>query len=441
MTFPDYKNKKVLIFGLGLLGRGVKDAIFFAEKGAEVRVTDLKKADALKESLEKLAKYQNISYTLGEHKEEDILWADLIIKNAGIPQSSPFLQFAIKNKKNIEMDESLFAKYCPCPIIGITGTRGKSTTTMLIGTLLQKTLPDKKIYLAGNLQGEATLPLIDIVTKDDLVVLELSSWQLQGFGVSGISPHIAVFTNIYHDHLNSYKNMTDYINDKKNIFKFQKSTDFFILNKDYARTRKLQSNAKANIIFFSGKDVPKKWKLKLLGKHNHENIAAAIAVGKIFNIPIETMESILSNFSGLEHRLEFVREVNGVTFINDTTSTTPIAGEMALKSIKKPVILIAGGATKNIDLNPFAKVIAKKTKAVVLLAGTATPELKQKIIAAGGENLIAGEFDNFKEAIRYAYSISLPSDVVLLSPGCASFGLFVNEFDRGNQFKKIVNQL
>ena len=440
MKFPNYKKKNVLILGLGLLGRGVKDAIFFAQKEANVTVTDLKTAEELKESLEKLKGYE-IKYTLGEHKKADILNADLIIRNAGIPKDSKFLKLANQKKIKVEMDESLFAKYCPCPIIGITGTRGKTTTAFLIEKLLKDNLKGKNIYLAGNIQGEATLPLIDKVTKNDLVVLELSSWQLQGFEKNKISPHIAIFTNVYPDHLNTYKTMKEYIADKKIIYQFQKKTDYCIINKENSYTNKLESEIPSNLIWFQKKDVPKDIDTKLSGKHNIENIAAVLAVANILEIPQDKAIKSIQGFKGVPHRFEFVRNINGINFINDTTSTTPIAGQKALDSISSPIVLIAGGASKNLNLNALAKAITKKVKAVILLEGTATDELERKIKKNGGQNLIIGRFTDFKEAIEKAYSLALPNDTVLLSPGAASFGMFQNEFERGDQFKKIVTQL
>lgn len=441
--FPNFKNKKVLILGLGSLGRGVKDAIFFAEQGAIVTVTDLKKELELHASLEQLKKYPNINFTLGMHRESDIIGADLIIRNAGVPHTSPFLQLAFAKKIPVEMDESLFAQYCPCPIVGVTGTRGKSTTSALIAKILNDCWATKSrhVYLGGNIQGEATLPLIKKAKKSDLVVLELSSWQLQGFGEKKISPDIAVFTNIYPDHLNYYKTMRDYINDKKIIFKYQAKNDFCVINNENNYTKKLQQEIQSKIIPFFKGQVPTKWKLQLSGSHNLENIAAALSAGKIFGIKKSQMRKSVESFPGLEHRLEKIRTINGVNFINDTTSTTPIAGRVALISQKTPTILIAGGASKNLNLNPFAKTIVKKTKAVILLDGTATDELEQKIIRQGGKNLIAGRFKNLDEAIKLAYSLCLPGDTILFSPGCASFGLFKNEFDRGEQFKKAVKNL
>lgn len=439
--FPSYKNKNILILGLGLLGRGVKDAIFFAKQGAKVTVTDLKTKEELENSLNKLKDFNNINYTLGEHKEDDILQSDLIIRNAGVPLKSPFVQLALEKNIPIDMDESLFAQYCPCPIIGITGTRGKTTTSYLIYEILKNHSSYKNVYLAGNIQGEATLPLIEKVTAKDIVILELSSWQLQGFAWKKISPQIAVFTNIYPDHLNSYANMQDYIADKKNIYKFQNKTNLCIINKFNIETKKLIAEIKSQIIQFSKADVPKTWQPKITGTHNKENIAAAIAVAKSLQIDKKTIKSTIENFSGVPHRLEFVKEINGINFINDTTSTTPVSGINALQTTKQPIILIAGGADKKIDLTPFAKEIVEQVKAVILLEGSATLQLNNLIVKYGGENLIAGKFNNFKDAINKAYSLCLPGDTLLLSPGCASFGMFKNEFDRGDQFKKIVNSL
>ena len=404
-------------------------------------MTDLKNKTELDESINKLKSFQNISYTLGKHEESDILEADLIIRNAGIPQNSKYLQLAAKNKIPVDMDESLFAEYCPCPIIGVTGTRGKSTTTTLIGKMLQTLYKKGTVYVSGNLQGEATLPLISKVKKNDLVVLELSSWQLQGFGAKKISPEISIFTNVYPDHMNSYKTMKEYIADKKIIFKYQKKKDHCIINANNRYTKDLKPEIKSKLTWFSGKDVPRSWELNLLGKHNRENVAAALALGEILGFSKDDMKETLVSFSGLEHRLEFVQKINNISFINDTTSTTPISGIKALQAITAPVVLIAGGATKKLNLKPFAKEIVKKTKSVILLEGSATDELEKFIIDAGGQELISGRYNNFEEAIKHAYAISLDGDTVLLSPGCASFGMFINEFDRGNQFKKIVKRL
>ncbi|HCC23523.1 TPA: UDP-N-acetylmuramoyl-L-alanine--D-glutamate ligase [Candidatus Falkowbacteria bacterium] len=437
--FPSYKNKKVLILGLGLLGRGIKDTIFFAKQGAKVIVTDLKTKKQLEPALKLLSPYKNITFVLGRHRFEDIDRADLIIRNADVPFNSKFLQYALKQGKNVDMDESLFAEYCPCPIIGVTGTRGKTTTTILIAELLKST--GRRVHLAGNIQGEATLPLITKVKSSDLVVLELSSWQLQGFGWKKISPHVAVFTNIYPDHLNRYKNMTEYINDKKHIYKHQTTDDFLIINRSNPTTKKLIKEANSRVITFSQSDFPPSYKTKLPGAHNKENIAAAIQVAKLFGVKAAAIKQVIASFPGVAHRLEFVKTINGIDFYNDTTSTTPIAGQKALASFTKPIYLIAGGATKKLDLTDFGRSIAKKAKLVALLDGTATDALESAITKYQKTPKIVGRFDNLETAVKTLYAAAKPGSIILLSPGCASFGLFANEFDRGDQFKRIVKKL
>jgi len=438
MTFPNFRNKKVTIMGLGLLGRGLNDTKFFVEKGADVTVTDLKSKKELEPSLKEL-KDLPIKYTLGKHDKKDFENADLILRNADVPADSEFLKIAYDAGVEVEMDESLFARYCPCPIIGITGTRGKTTTATLIAKILK--LTGKTVYLAGNIQGKATLPLIDRVTKEDLIVLELSSWQLQGFGADKISPHIAVFTNIYPDHLNRYKNMAEYIEDKKNIYKYQKKSDFLILNNTNTETKKMGQEADSKVLWFEKNDIPADWDLKILGNHNKENVAAALQVADIFDLDSKAVRKVCEQFLGVENRLEPVAEIDGVLFVNDTTSTTPVATQAALDALADfPTLLIAGGNDKNIDFDELAKDVSSRTKSIFLLAGTATAEFKKKIEHYGGE-MIAAIYENMEKAVNDAFEASEVGDVILLSPGFASFGLFKNEYDRGEQFKKAVKKL
>jgi UDP-N-acetylmuramoylalanine--D-glutamate ligase len=231
-----FKNKKITVMGLGLLGRSIAYTKFLAECGADLTVTDLKTEEQLKTSLKELKKFKNIKYVLGKHNLADFKNRDMVIKSAGVPLDSPFINEARKNNIPIEMDASLFAKLAPeVMIIGVTGTRGKSMTTMLIYEILksnEKSLK-RKIYLGGNVRGGATLPLLSKVKEGDIVVLELDSWQLQGWGVAKISPHISVFTTFMRDHMNYYKNDEKrYFADKANIFKYQKKGDVLIIRPD-----------------------------------------------------------------------------------------------------------------------------------------------------------------------------------------------------------------
>lgn len=436
----DFKNKKVLILGLGVLGRGVADAQFFVQMGSQVTVTDLKKNKELQSSLDKL-KDLPIKFVLGQHRKEDVLKADLILRNAAISKNSPFLKLARENNVRIEMDEALFAQYAPTKIIGITGTRGKSTTTALIYQMIKKA--GFSVWLAGNIKGRATLPLLAKIRKGDWLVMELSSWQLQGFQKLKISPHIGIFTNIYQDHLNRYSSMEEYIQDKKTIFKYQNRNDFAVLNHDSLIVKELAQEVKSQVVWFSKKDLNREVKelIKLKGEHNQENVAAALKVSQILKIKPNIIKQVLQHFSSLPHRLEKIGEIKGVVYINDTTSTTPASGMAALNSFKEPIILICGGASKNLEMSDFAKRIAQKVKKIILLEGTETDNLESLIKKFQGQEKIVGRFNNFKKAVLKAKFLARKGEIVLLSPGCASFGMFQNEFDRGDKFRKIVKNL
>lgn len=440
MKFPDFKDKKVLIMGLGLLGRGIGDAKFFAEAGAKVTVTDLKSREELTPSLKELEQYP-ISFILGKHREEDFKNQDLILRGAGVPRDSKYLKIARENNIPIEMDESLFAKYCPCPIIGITGTRGKTTTTMIIYEILKKA--GKNVFLGGNIQGLATLPLINQVDKNSLVVLELSSWQLQGFAEAKISPQYAVITNIYPDHLNKYHSMNEYIEDKKAIFQFQKESDYLFLNSEDLIVSKFYREAKAKIIWFNQKDVTPDFQVNLLGTHNLLNIAAAIKVAQILKIDYQKIKGAIAEFHGVKGRLELIAEINGVKFINDTTSTTPVACEMALDTFSlNNIILIAGGADKKLDFTNLAKKIVKQVKKVIFLTGQGTAQLKLALTTSGiNPEQDSGTYDNLTEAVSQAYQLAEAGEIILFSPACASFGMFTNEYERGEKFNQLVKNL
>ncbi len=434
----DFKNKRVTVMGLGLHGGGVGVAKFFVKQGAKVLVTDLKTRKELKESIKALTRSTSsgqVKYVLGRHRAEDFKNTDLIIKNPAVPKDSKYLKIARKNKVPIETDIGLFFELCPSKkIIGITGTKGKSTTATLIAKLLKARY---KVVLAGNIRASVLEKLPR--GKNTIVVLELSSWQLEDLKQHKKSPHIAVMTNIMPDHLNRHTGMRDYIEAKKLIFKFQKPEDFLILNNDDKVVREFAKETKAQVISYSKKQAVKYLKhTKLLGEHNLSNISAAATVAKLFKIPSLSIKKTLKNFKGIEGRLEFIRKIKGVKYYNDTTATTPEAAIAALKSFSRDkVILIAGGADKNLNFKKFAKEVLDRVKKLILLPGTATKKIKKEIKT---ENF-AIEINNMKEAVKKAIEMAERGDIVLLSPGCASFGLFQHEFDRGKQFKTRVKNL
>ncbi len=432
----NFKNKKILIMGLGVIGKGLKDALFFYNQGAKVTVTDLKDESKLQESVNELKKYSDIKLHLDGHLESDFKENDIIIRNPAVPKNSKFLNIARENNKEIFMEDSLFTKLTKAKVVGITGTRGKTTTSTLIYEILK--YADLDVYLSGNVRGTVSLPLLDKVQEDSYVILELSSWQLQGFADEKISPQYAVITNIYEDHLNRYKGMGEYVNDKKNIYKFQQETDFLFLSEDMnpEYLADFQNEAISQKIYFSKKDT-QNYKTNLIGSHNLENIAAARAFALKIGIDEETIKKAVENFQSIEFRLEKIKELEGIIFINDSASTAPIAGIKALNSFEEKVLLIAGGASKDLDLDNFAKIIKKKCKKVALLEGSDTSRLKELL----PEDLILGTFQNLESAVKILYKQAEKGDVILLSPGSASFGIFKNEFDRGEQFNKIVDKL
>jgi UDP-N-acetylmuramoylalanine--D-glutamate ligase len=298
-----FSGKKITLMGLGLLGRGLNDAKFLAESGAQLKVTDLKSADALLPTLKKLEKYSNIRYTLGQHRLEDFRGVDMVLKAAGVPLNSEFIAEARKHNIPVEMDESLFAKLAGgVKIVGVTGTRGKSTTTMMIfETLLaakKKFKWKENIYLGGNMKGFATLPLLKKVKEGDIVVLELSSWQLQGFGEARISPHIAVFTNFFDDHLNYYNNDRDlYYNDKSYIYRNQKVGDYFIAPKEILqRAQDASPNLKTNFVI--PQTLPHDWHLGVVGEHNVANAELARAACLALGVSEDVIQKSLAAFRG-----------------------------------------------------------------------------------------------------------------------------------------------
>lgn len=396
-----FKDKKVIIMGLGLHGGGVGSARFFIKQGARVLVTDLRSKKELKESLKKLKK-MNIDFVLGRHRKEDFTEADLIIRNPGVPRESSFLKIAKKNKIPVKTDIDIFFDLYKGKIIGITGTKGKSTVATLVYQLLKKKYP--KVFLAGNI---GVSPL-EIIFKKGIAVLELSSFELEYLKKS---PHIAVITNLFSDHLNRYKSFKHYVEAKKSIFKYQKKGDILILNKD------LKFKSKGETYYFDG-----------------SNISAAVLVAEIMKVSEKDIKKVVSGFKGVPHRQEFIALKKGVRYFNDTTATNPDAVIAALKRFKKP-ILIAGGEDKNLKYDKLAKEI-KELDFVILFPGTASDKLKKHL-----KGFQIYDVKTMKQAVRKAASLARKGDIVLLSPGAASFNMFQNEFDRGNQFIQVVKDL
>jgi len=436
-----FKGKKITVMGLGILGRGLGYTKFLAECGADLIVTDLKTKKQLATSIKALESFKNIKFILGEHKLWDFRDRDMIIKAAGVPTDSIYIQEARKNKIPVEMDVSLFAKCAPETIIvGVTGTRGKSMTTALIYEILSKNLKNKKVYLGGNVRGVATLPLLEKVKPGDVLVCELDSWQLQGFGEAKISPHISVFTSFMPDHMNYYKDsMKEYFADKANIFKYQKSGDVLIVRPHVKKI--IPKKIKSKLIVADVKNITD-YKFVVPGEHQRENLACAVEVARQFKIPISKIKQTVKNFKGLEGRLQYVRAIKGVKIYNDNNATTPeatTAGVRALSENKKEgrIILIGGGADKNLELGLYVNVVNTFCKALVLIPGTGT----NKLISNFKFLIPKKNAKDLKEAVKTALGLASRGDVILFSPAFASFGMFNNEYERNDLFMKIINKL
>ncbi|MEK7088675.1 MAG: UDP-N-acetylmuramoyl-L-alanine--D-glutamate ligase [Patescibacteria group bacterium] len=451
-----FKEKKITVMGLGILGRGLGYTKFLAECGADLIVTDIKTKKQLATSIQALKSFPRkdlgkIKFVLGKHRLEDFRNRDMVIKAAGVPLDSIYIKEAVKNKIPIEMDVSLLAKYAKdVMIIGVTGTRGKSMVTALIYEILKKNekFLKRNVYIGGNVRGVATLPLLKKIKAGDILVCELDSWQLQGFGDAKISPHISVFTSFMPDHMNYYKNnMKSYFNDKANVFKYQKKNDILIIRPDVKKL--IPKNIKSKLIIADAKDV-NKYNFIVPGKHQQENLACAVEVAKLFKIPSSKIGRIIKNFKGLEGRLQYLKTIKGVKIYNDNNATTPeatVAGIEALSEeqalpvknrqglLNKKIILICGGADKKLDLTSFVKVINKYCKAVIMIPGTGTDILSSKKL-----KIKSYKVKNLKESMQKSLGLASRPDIILFSPAFASFGMFNNEYERNDLFMKIIKK-
>lgn len=458
MKLEDIKNLKVTIMGLGLNGGGLMSAKFFAEYGANVTVTDIKSEEELKPSIQALKDIENIRFVLGRHDIEDFETADLVIKNPVVKKvGNKYLEKA----KWIESDISIFLKLSKAPILAITGTKGKSSTTKALHYGL--TLLGYKAFLGGNI-GCNPLSFLKETNEKTPVVLELSSWQLRDLkDCLEFKPHIAIVTPIMKDHQNWYSSMEEYVADKSIIFQNQSEKDFLILNYDDEWGHKMASKAHSNIFWYSTKPLPQNLKgcflekdggvfqenenktslmasdLKVKGEKSRANLLnASLALFLLGNEPKKIID-VMKNAQTPEHRMEFFfKSRNNVSFYNDSAATIPEATSAAILSFEKPPILITGGTDKDLEFSPLAKELSK-VKAIFLLRGSAT----NKLIPLLNEKDISyfGPYNNLDELLLSLKEKLQDGDEVVFSPASSSFELFKNEFDRGNSFKEKVTKL
>ena len=442
-----FKDKKILVMGLGRFGGGVDVVKFACEVGARVIVTDLAKPEALAESIAQL-KGLDITYHLGSHDSADFEQADMVVANPAVPLDNKFLQIARKAGRKITSQIELFFELCPAKIIGITGANGKSTTTSLTAHLLRSRFSNK-VWLGGNIGNEPMLTIVGRIKPDDLVVLELSSFQIEQLAQSDKAPQVALLTNLTPNHLDRYKTFENYCKAKKLIFQHQKpdanQPAVSIFNdEDEVGSKwytKYQKDAGRVCVKFSADDVPADIRgvYGLPGRAYLANLAGAIAVAKRFGVTDERIIGSLPAFKALPHRLQPVGQARGVRWYNDSKATTPDSSIVALEAFDSPII-IAGGYDKHIPFDEFGAKIAQKAKAAILIGQTAGAI--GKIIQAHPQNKAQVRFaKTLEEAVKLANGLAVEGDAVLLSPACASYDMFENYEQRGEQFIDLVNKV
>jgi len=445
-----FKDKKVTVMRIGLLGRGIGDTAYLAEMGAQVLVVDDASQSVMQSAVVALEQYQNVSFKFGPYDFADFKDADLVLVGAGTPLEEPVLEECRRAGINLVQSAALFAELSQVPIIGVTGTRGKSTVTHMIHHVLS-VVTGEKILLGGNVRGVSNLQLLKEVQDDSLCVMELDSWQLQGFGWAEISPHVAVFTNFMEDHLNYYQRggktkaeaMDLYFLDKAQIFLHQEESGVLITTPEvFARAQKLKGTLGQEVILADASVLPEDMLLSMPGEHNRLNAALAFEALKAVGLTEEEIFTGLASFPGVEGRLQLIATLGGVRIFNDNNATTPQATTVAIEALgadDKNIVLIAGGADKGIDTTVLVAGIKKHVKYLVLIPGTGTDALVGTLMAAGYTNYVLVE--NLAVALEEARLVANPADFILFSPGFASFSQYKNEYERNDEFVELVMEL
>lgn len=452
-----FQGKKIAILGLGV--EGLSSGRFLAKHGAAITFFDQKTDTEIeKEVLHEARGLGNV--ILGNDAFDTVSEFDLIFRSPGIHKHTTFLTKAKEKGAIITSQTKLFFDLCPSPIIGVTGTKGKGTTATLIYEMLKASGRD--VYLGGNI-GTPPLEFLNILTEQSIVVLELSSFQLDDLTKS---PHIAVMLMVVPEHLNYHGTSEQYVTAKRNLLRFQSREDFAILNQDYIASNESDIFTDGQIFKISCERSTMEqgcfvkdgaiwmrmkgaeWKIidvsdiALVGKHNWENVASSAMAATLAGADKQAIVSVLKSFTGLEHRLELVREVNGVKYFNDSFSTTPETAIAAIQAFDQPEIVILGGSSKKSDFGELGKVLgkAKNIKAIIGI-GEEWERIKASIRGLPKHVLLIEGAGDMRTIVQAASKIARSGDVVLLSPACASFDMFKNYKDRGNQFKQEVGKL
>ena len=445
------KGQRVTVMGLGLFGGGVGAVRFLLRKGAVVTVTDLRPEKDLHASVRAL-KGLPIAFVLGGHEETDFQNADLIIANPAVPRSSRYLKIAESVGVPITSEICLFVERCPAPIIGVTGSSGKTTTTSLIGEMLKQ--KDKRTRIGGNIGG-SLLEELDLLQADIPIVLELSSFQLDRLGDLPWSPHIAVITNFAPNHIDIHGSLQAYRQAKQQIVRHQTKGDWAIVNGEDAEVSRwagagqrvvFAAEGEGDVFVREGKiqhtiggearTICSADTISLRGQHNLANALAATGAAVISGVSEENIAEVLQTFQGVPHRLEQVAEVNGVLYVNDSIATSPDRTRTALMAYDKPIVLIAGGYDKGIAYDTLGVAIAEKVAHLIVMGDTG-----DAIAATAKGKTNIHRVENLEEAMGCATGLAQAGDVVLLSPASASYDQFRNFEERGQRFREWVEKL
>ena len=451
------KYKKVAIIGLGVSNLPLLD--YFYNLDSKISVFDNREKEELdKEIIQKLDEY-GIEYYGGKDNLEHLVGFNIIFRSPSVMPYRPELKKEAERGAIITTEIEMVLKLTPSKVIGITGTEGKTTTTSIVYEIIKQA--GYRCFLGGNI-GKPIFTEVENMRPEDVIVLELSSFQLTSMDVS---PQISVVTNIFPDHLNVHSSYEEYREEKKNIFKHQNENGIVILNYDNDFTRGFAKEVSGKTIFFSSKEklqdgfmydsadgiikyaedgirrhILKKEDIKLRGIHNYENICAALAATSSL-VDIESAAKTIKEFIGVEHRLEFVRELNGVKWYNDSIGTSPASTMAGLNAFDEDIILLAGGSDKGLDYSEIGELIAKKVKTLILTGPTATKIEEATRKAINGENVEICFTKDLEESVKLANKKAIKGEVVLLSPASASFDAFKNFAHRGDKFKEFVNKL
>jgi UDP-N-acetylmuramoylalanine--D-glutamate ligase len=451
-------GKKIAVLGLGI--EGLTTLEFLAKYGASVWVLDKRQKDELDQEMYAKAEALGAKFILGEEYLDKLAQFEVIFRSPGIKRKNKKLLEAELKGSFVTSQTKLFFDLCPAPIIGITGTKGKGTTSSLVYEMLKAA--GKDVYLGGNI-GVPPLTFLEKLQPSSTVVLELSSFQLQDIHKS---PHIAVMLMVTSEHLDHHETQEEYVDAKRNIFRFQEASDFAIVNRDYPASNEsdIYTDAKLyhvsreretdNACFVVGNkvilrkngqdtEIVKTDEILLPGRHNLENVCAAVIAANLAGVGTTHIANVLKSFKGLEHRLELVREVKGVRYYNDSFSTIPETTIAAIQAFQAPEILILGGSSKQSDFTELGKILgeAKNIKAIIGI-GFEWERIKEAIQTdLGKETILIEGASTMQQIVKAAHTVARPGDVVILSPACASFDMFKNYKERGEQFKKEVNLL